>query len=266
MEPIKTVPGDVARQKFASMVDLVRQQAAARPEHPALIFLSDGEVEADRLTYIELDRRARAFAAHLQERGLAGHPILLTLPSGADYVVAFLGSLYAGSIPVPVYPPTNSLHSERLAQIIKDCDARALVIPAASRVDDIRAKLERLFPEGMTCAFLSADEMSQGQEERWTAPALDAGQLAYLQYTSGSTSQPRGVMVSHRNLLEYCASWQEGTGVSGDDVFVTWLPLFHDMGLILGVIEALYAGATIVMMSPVSFIQKPLRWLAAISK
>ncbi len=266
MEPITPVPGVAVRQNFTSLVDLIRYQAETRPEHAALVFLADGETETGRLSYAGLERCARIFAAHLQAKGLSGQAVLLMLPSGMHYVVAFLGSLYAGAIPVPAYPPANSIHTERLAQIVKDCDAKGVVFSNASRHDDIRTRLTEFLPQGIQCGFLPVEELLEKQELEWREPVLTHDTLAYLQYTSGSTSQPRGVMVTHGNLLEHCRHLQQGLQQDHDDVYVTWLPLFHDLGLIAGILQPLYLGATSVLMPSMAFLQRPVRWLDAISR
>lgn len=266
MKSLKHPADYVAESDFCSLVDAIRHQAMVRPEQVALIFLPDGEAEVGRLTYAELDRRARAFAARLQAKGLGGHAILLMLPSSIYYVVAFLGSLYAKAVPVPVYPPTSSMHAERVAQIVKDCDARGVILGTASSADKIKSKLGQYFSDGLKCAFLPIDEAEIAGEDDWTLPALHPENLAFLQYTSGSTSQPRGVQVTHGNLLAYCGSWQATTGQDHRDIYVSWLPLFHDMGLIGSIIQPLYMGATVVLMPPMAFLQKPLCWLTAFSR
>lgn len=266
MKPTKKAARDVARQRFESLVACLRRHATERPEHTALVFLPDGETEVGRLTYSELDRRARAFAARLQGEGLAGKAVLLMLPSSIYYVVAFLGSLYAKAIPVPAYPPSNSMHAERVAQIVKDCDAKGVILTTTSSADNIRARLEQVLPDGVNCAFMPIDDASGTHEDNWRWPDLNCDDLAFLQYTSGSTSQPRGVMVTHGNLMRHCQSWQAAARQDQADVFVSWLPLFHDMGLIGSVIQPLYLGATIVLMPSMAFLQKPMRWLAAISR
>ena len=266
MEPNTLAPEGRVRTAFDSMIDLIRHQATMRPDLTALIFLSDGELEAGRLTYLELDSQARAFAARLQTDGLNGQAVLLMLPSSIHYVIAFLGSLYAGAIPVPVYPPTSSTHAERLAQIVKDCNAKAVIFTTSSRHENIQARLEVFFPDGMQCEFLSIDEPSSVPASDWMPPILTRDTLAYLQYTSGSTSQPRGVMVTHGNLLEHCRHLQEGLQQDHSNVYVTWLPLFHDLGLIAGILQPFYLGATSVLMPSMAFLQRPLRWLDAISR
>lgn len=254
---------------WGSLVEALRHHVREHPDHAALVFLPDGDTEVGRLSYAELDRRARVFAAQLQKQGMQGRPVLLMLPSSIYYVVAFVGCLYAGAIPVPGYPPTNSMHAQRLAHIVADCNAHGAIVATSSALGSIGERLRPHFPQGLDCLFIpvdaSVDPDAAGPAE-WQEPTLDRGCTAYLQYTSGSTSQPRGVVVTHGNLLSYCQSYTEAAAVDENDVFVTWLPLFHDMGLILGVVQALHAGATIVMMPPLCFLQKPLRWLQAISR
>ncbi|HJV61713.1 MAG TPA: fatty acyl-AMP ligase, partial [Albitalea sp.] len=250
----------VAAQAPRSLVDLLRERAQQRAGHPALMFLADGETESARLDYHELDRRARAVAATLQRDGLVERPVLLMLPSGVHYVVAFLGCLYAGAVPVPGYPPGNSMHAQRMAHIAADCRAGATIVaPGAGGLESIGA-----------CRMLViADDgvLHEGaHESAWVPVPLQPETLAYLQYTSGSTSQPRGVMVTHGNLLAHAQVWAAEPGLGRDDVFVSWLPLFHDMGLILGLLQMLGAGGTVVLMPPLAFLQRPLRWLAAISR
>ncbi len=266
MEPIESGPGVTARPKFESLVEMMRHQAERQPDRAALIFLPDGETEGGRLTYAELDRHARIFAARIQAEDLAGQSVLLMLPSGIDYVVAFLGCVYAQAIPVPVFPATSSTHAQRVVQIIEDSGARAIVLANSSSVKNTQAKLARFFSDEQDCRLVAIDEMTALREGDWMKPDLKSGTLAYLQYTSGSTSQPRGVMVTHGNLLAYCESVRGALEPENEEVYVTWLPLFHDMGLIGCVIEPLFLGATIVLMPPMAFLQKPLRWLAAISR
>ncbi|MES2948752.1 MAG: type I polyketide synthase [Pseudomonadota bacterium] len=251
---------------FKTLVQMVQYQAKVRPDKVALIFLPDGEVEVGRLTYAELDRRARAFAARLQAEGLSGESVLLMLPSSTYYVIAFLGCLYAKAIPVPAYPPTSGMHAERLAHIVSDCNAKGVILTTVNQQVNVQSRLGQFLPEGLTCSYLAVDELNNADEANWIAPDIAPDGLAYLQYTSGSTSRPRGVMVTHGNLLAYCASWQASAQQDHTDVFVTWLPLFHDMGLIMGVVQPLFVGATIVMMPPPTFLQRPLRWLMAISR
>jgi acyl transferase domain-containing protein/acyl-CoA synthetase (AMP-forming)/AMP-acid ligase II/NAD(P)-dependent dehydrogenase (short-subunit alcohol dehydrogenase family)/acyl carrier protein len=253
-------------QNFCSLVQIVRHWAAVSPDQVALVFLADGEAEAERLTYRELDRRARVFAKYLQAENLSGQCVLLMLPSGVPYVVAFLGCLYAQAIPVPAYPPTSSMHAERVARIVEDCNAKGVVLANSHAMDSILSKFTQLAPERLPCAYLVMEGLPDKDSALWVEPALARTTLAYLQYTSGSTGTPRGVMVAHGNLVEHARHLQAGWQQDHTDIFVTWLPLFHDLGLIGGVIQPLYLGATTIIIPPAVFMQKPRCWLSAISR
>ena len=264
--PSLAVPPDAV---LPSWVALLRAQAARRPYHAALIFLPDGEREGARLSYAQLDLRARGLAAALQSQGLQGRHVLLMLPSGVHYVLSFLACLYAGAIPVPGYPPSNSMHARRMAHIAGDCEARAALVSATQ--DGSEALREAC--AGLACPVLRIDDEGRLQgpageacdAAAWQPPLLGRDSVAYLQYTSGSTSQPRGVIVTHGNLLAHAAGWHCAPGLGEDDVFVSWLPLFHDMGLILGLLQMFHEGGTVVLMPPLAFVQQPLRWLQALS-
>jgi acyl-CoA synthetase (AMP-forming)/AMP-acid ligase II len=253
------------RDHIASIVDSVRYHAKVRPDHPALIFLPDGEVEVGRVTYGELDQRATAFAAYLQEQGLTDQAVLLMLPSSIHYVVAFLGCLYAHAIAVPMYPPSSSIHVKRLAQVVVDCGARAVLFSTENQRQGIEPRLMEFLPDNDRCLFLSIEKMNT-QGLVWQEPTLCETRLAYLQYTSGSTGRPRGVMVTHHNILAHCKQVQTILPQNQNSICVNWLPLFHDMGMILGLIQPLYIGATNILMPPLAFLQKPMRWLHAISR
>ncbi|MBB2487697.1 AMP-binding protein [Mitsuaria sp. WAJ17] len=253
-----------------SWVALLRAQAARRPEHAALVFLPDGEREGARLSYAQLDQRARGLAAALQAQGLQDRHVLLMLPSGVHYVLGFLACLYAGAVPVPGYPPSNGMHARRMAHIARDCEARAALVSATQDGSEalreacagLAGPVLRIDDE----ARLQGDAAKACEPESWRPPRLDRDSVAYLQYTSGSTSQPRGVIVTHGNLLAHAAGWHCAPGLCEDDVFVSWLPLFHDMGLILGLLQMFHEGGTVVLMPPLAFVQQPLRWLQAISR
>nr|WP_297353586.1 type I polyketide synthase [uncultured Caldimonas sp.] len=250
----------------SSLLEPLLAQTNENANHPAIVFLADGETESERVTYAELHRRAGVIAARLRSEGMERQHVLLMLGSGIHYVVAFLGCMYAGAVPVPVYAPSNSRHASRILHILEDCDAKVALV-SASAEDAIRERLSLSSQNDRKCTLIAVeDACREATVPEWPEPRLERRSTAYLQYTSGSTREPRGVAVTHANLLSYCEGWRQSAAGSRGDVFVTWLPLFHDMGLILGVLQALYLGATMVMMPPVAFLQKPLRWLAAISR
>ncbi|MCA2718486.1 fatty acyl-AMP ligase [Microcystis sp. M169S2] len=249
--------------KFSTLVELLRYRASSQPESLAYIFLRDGEIEEARLTYGELDQKARAIAAHLQSLEAKGERGLLLYPPGLDFISAFFGCLYAGVVAIPAYPPRRNQNLLRLQAIIADSQARFTFTNAA-----LFPSLENQWakdPELGAMQWIVTDEIDHHLREDWLEPTLEKNSLAFLQYTSGSTGTPKGVMVSHHNLLINSADLDRGWGHDQDSVMVTWLPTFHDMGLIYGVIQPLYKGFLCYMMSPASFMERPLRWLQALS-
>jgi acyl carrier protein len=248
----------------ATLVDLLRWRASHQPRRRAYTFLGDGEAEESSVSYGELDRRARAVAARLQTLGVAGgERALLFYPPGLEYVVAFLGCLYAGVVAVPAYPPRLNRPISRLQAIMADSKATAALTTA-----HIFSNLERRFahaPEMKSLRWLATDDGEDPAEE-WRCPEIGSNTLAFLQYTSGSTAAPKGVMVTHGNLLHNLAMIYDGLGYTPDSHMVTWLPPYHDMGLIGGVLQPLYGGFPATLMSPVSFLQRPLGWLRTISR
>lgn len=249
--------------KFSTLVELLRYRASSQPERIAYIFLRDGEIEEARLTYGELDQKARAIAAHLQSLEAKGERGLLLYPPGLDFISAFFGCLYAGVVAIPAYPPRRNQNLLRLQAIIADSQARFTFTNAA-----LFPSLENQWAKDAELGamqWIVTDEIDHHLREDWLEPTLEKNSLAFLQYTSGSTGTPKGVMVSHDNLLINSADLDGGWGHDQDSVMVTWLPTFHDMGLIYGVIQPLYKGFLCYMMSPASFMERPLRWLQALS-
>jgi amino acid adenylation domain-containing protein len=252
----------------ATLVEVLRRWASVYPDRIAYRFLEDGEEEGSFLTYAELDRRARAVAAFLQREGGAGERALLLFPPGLDFVVSFLGCLYAGTVAVPAYPPRANRPDSRLQAIARDARPRfALATPALrDRADAFTAKN----PELAEVRWIATEEITEIDPDLAAAwepgPELTSDGLAFLQYTSGSTATPKGVAVRHGNLVHNERMIQEAFGQSEESVIVGWLPLYHDMGLIGNVLQPLYVGATCVLMAPVAFLQRPVRWLRAISR
>jgi FkbH-like protein len=246
-----------------SLIDVLRRRGLEHPDRPAYSFLSEREGDSG-VTYRELERRSLALAARLQSRGLERERALLLFPPGLDFVTGFFGCLCAGTVAVPAYPPQARRIHSRLDSIFRDSRPKAVVTTA-----EIRSKVPLLaeqMPELAAVEWIAADEIEDGLADAWTPPRLDGDSLALLQYTSGSTSSPKGVMVSHGNLLHNERLIREAFGQAESSVVVGWLPLYHDMGLIGNVLQPLYAGARCVLMAPAAFLQNPLRWLAAISR
>lgn len=249
-----------------TLVDVIRAHAETQPRCRAYLYLRDGELEDAELTYGDLDRQARAIGSFLQREHLAGERALLLFPQGLHYLSAFLGCLYAGVIAVPTYPPRRSRSLERLEAIAVDSEA-AVVLTDSSTLSDLRDTVTRT-PHLGALRWIATDMASQlnGLENDWRQPDLTPDTLAFLQYTSGSTSTPKGVMITHHNLIYNQEMLRHAFDHDPQCAYVSWLPLFHDMGLIASALHALYVGAPCVLMSPVAFIQRPMRWLQAISR
>ncbi|NHZ83275.1 amino acid adenylation domain-containing protein [Massilia sp. CCM 8695] len=253
---------EVSSQHF---VDLLRGRAARHPDRSAIQFLLDGDSVGLDMSYGELDRRARRMAAWLQRHASHGERALLLYPTGPDYVVAFFGCLYAGIIAVPAYPPelAHPQHLKRLLAMLHDAAPRLVLTDSAALPG-----LRRLLPADGDVRMLATDALAQEcHEDQWQAAAITPATLAFLQYTSGSTATPKGVMVSHRNLIGNELALAAAYGVKeGVDKWVSWLPLYHDMGLICALLQPIFSGITLVLMSPRHFLERPLRWLKAIAE
>ncbi|MEG5263209.1 non-ribosomal peptide synthetase [Pseudomonas sp. JDS28PS106] len=250
-----------------TLADALQRRAAQTPAHLALRFLTEENDEGQVLTYRDLDRRARVIAAALQQRAEPGDRAILLFHSGPDYVAAFFACLYAGVIAVPAYPPESNRrhHQERLLSIVADAEPRLLLTASGLR----EALLELDDPEGTeTPPLLCVDELDETLGEGWQGPALHGDDIAFLQYTSGSTALPKGVQVTHGNLVANELLIRRGFGIdlNPDDVIVSWLPLYHDMGLIGGLLQPIFSGVPCVLMAPAYFLTRPLRWLEAISR
>lgn len=250
-----------------TLVDLLRRRADQTPDREGYLFLTDGEDKALSLTYGALDRRARAIAVQLQSRAAEGERVILLFPPGLDYIAAFFGCLYAGVVAVPAYPPQRQRMLPRLMAMLTDSGAKlALTTP------EIRALVARLCEplsemKGLTSLhWLLLERTEEGMEAGWKRPEITAASLAFLQYTSGSTGTPKGAMLSHGNLLHNQRMIQRGFGHTDASAVVGWLPLYHDMGLIGNVLQPLYVGFPCILMPPAAFLQRPLRWLQAISR
>jgi acyl carrier protein len=258
--PAAAVPPDLA-----SLVDVIEWHAKAHPERVHLRLYED-ENEGEALTYGALLDESRTIAAGLQARDVGpGETVAIMLPTGRSYFTAFCATLLSGAIAVPIYPPVRATrieeHVRRHVGILGNAQARALIVPPEARplaralqgqVDSLRhiVGVEDLATTGA----------------RPVRPAIAGEDVALLQYTSGSTGAPKGVTLSHRNLLSNIRSMARALDVRTNDVFVSWLPLYHDMGLIGAWLGSLHQATPLIIMSPLSFLARPARWLRAIHR
>ncbi|NER97137.1 MAG: aminotransferase class I/II-fold pyridoxal phosphate-dependent enzyme [Symploca sp. SIO1B1] len=249
---------------FLNLVKLLSYRAQNQPEQTAYIFLQDGERQEIHISYTELDLQARAIAASLQTRVSVGDRALLLYPSGLEYIAAFFGCLYAGVIAIPVYPPKRNHKMYRLETIAADAEAK-IALTVTPLFENIQARFAK-HSQLAKLHCLATDTVPSSQAANWQKPNLDRDTIAFLQYTSGSTGTPKGVIVSHENLLYNEQMIKMAFGHTEQTIFVGWLPLFHDMGLIGNVLQPLYLGIPCIFMSPEAFIQKPIRWLQGISR
>src|SRR5829696_10090536 len=247
-----------------SIVELLKVRAANDSSRIAYTFLTEGEAESPQLTFSQLDVRARAIGAELQRAKCVGGRALLLFPPGLEFITAFLGCLYAGTIAVPAYPPRKKRGLNRLASIADDA-APELVLTTLSLSPVIQTWAAQTLRH-KNIRVLPADVIPDSEAQSWRAFSVEPDTLAFLQYTSGSTGSPRGVMVSHGNIAANEEMIRRAFDQSDSSIIVSWLPLYHDMGLIGGVLQPLYAGASCVLMSPVSFLQRPRRWLEVITE
>ncbi|MBD2416701.1 fatty acyl-AMP ligase [Anabaena cylindrica FACHB-243] len=251
----------------STLIELLRWRATHEVDKLAYTFLIDGKKEGSKLTYGELDLQARAIGALLQQYNAKGQRALLLYPQGLDVIAAFLGSLYGGVIAIPVPPPDAGRLKRalpRLRAIVKDANASFAL--TTQRFLSILQEAELDFPEFEQIQWIATEEIDLAMAEQWQDPQVSSDTLAYLQYTSGSTSTPKGVMISHHNIMHHCGYLQKACGYDAESVSITWMPYFHDYGLVEGLTEPLYNGHPCYVMSPLAFIKQPIRWLQAISQ
>jgi len=242
-----------------NMVRCLRDHAAERPGDTAFVHLIDGDTPQASMSYAQLDRRARAIAAYLQDMRSAGQNVVLAYPPGIEFIAAFFGALYAGCVAVPAYPPrTRTL--DRFHALISDSGARVVLGTAATGTH------VKMNGRSATVRWIATDEITDTHADRWTEHEPDPDSLAMIQYTSGSTSRPKGVMLSHANLLANTLAIGNAFEVGRGTKAVFWLPACHDMGLIGGVLAPAYYGIPNIVIAPAMFARDPFFWLDTISR
>ncbi len=253
---------------FVSIIDGIRKKALSHPDSPALSFLPDGKAEnAELCSYSRLDMRARAIAAAIQATGQGdGRPVLLMLPPGLEFIAAFFGCLYARAIAVPMTPPGLARMARtfnRLARIVEDSGSRVFITSARLRkaVEELAERVH--FADSIRIICL--DETDDALSRSWQELPLTAHTPGWLQYTSGSTSSPKGVIITHGNIMANLDSIAGHMRLRENIPIVSWLPPFHDMGLVGGILTPLHLGCLCVTMPPMAFLRQPLCWLRAVT-
>ncbi|MCF2539844.1 fatty acyl-AMP ligase [Streptomyces sp. FB2] len=260
-----------------SLVDLLTEHAIRHPDRTAYRYLVTGDCDGEiqELSYDRLARRSRAVAAWLQERGLAGSRAMLLYPPGLEFMCGYFGCLAAGVVAVPGVPPRGRTQNHRaltrMRRLIADADAK--VILGGREVIEALSGLTQHLPELAGLTWVATEDIPDDAADAWREPDLDADSVAFLQYTSGSTSAPRGVMVTHGNLLDNeriitarMGHTPDAIAEHGHEMFVSWLPVYHDMGLIGPVLNTVHLGVTATLFSPLHFLQRPQRWLTAVGR
>ncbi|MCM0606037.1 MAG: fatty acyl-AMP ligase [Xanthomonadaceae bacterium] len=244
-----------------TLVDILRTRALTDPDGIAYIFLKGSE--ECKITYAQLDLEARRVAKLLEGQGSSA--LICHLP-GLEYIYSFFGCLYAGVIAIPIYPPRFNQKLDRLSAIVSEIDVKCALI-SQSVLENVKPLLSEQ-PNLSQVKFIKTDlpHSLTANDLPFLQPEITGQSLAFLQFTSGSTSQPKGVMLTHANLINNLQAIHEKFESSKDSVGVIWLPPYHDMGLIGGILQPLYIGFPIFLMSPYSFLQRPMRWLQAVSQ
>ena len=254
----------------STIVDVLRDRCVNQPQQTAYTFLADGEHESGSCTYQELDLQAKAIAVQLLDKVKPGDRALLVYPytAGLEFIAGFLGCLYAGVVAVTDYPRQHIKSLSQYQARIADSQA-AIILTTQEFTDRIKEQLianPSLALKLKTLPWIASDRVEEDLADRWQMPNISSDTLAFLQYTSGSTGQPKGVMITHGNVLHNSAVIYKSFGHHPQTKILMWLPMFHDMGLIGGVMQPLYAGLPAVFMSPIALAQKPFLWLKALSK
>ncbi len=246
--------------KERTLVHLFTRHLKQSPNKVLYRFLKNGEDEVDTRTFQELFDRSMIIASHISKQTKPGDRALLLYPSGLDFVDAFFGCLLAGVIAVPAFPPQGKRRVGRLEKIVSDCKADLVL-----SIQDIYEKSNTWFDDKVisTSNWIQTDGIEGLLDHE--LPEITPETIAFLQYTSGSTGDPKGVIVDHSNLIHNSRLIQDSCNHTQESKEVSWLPIYHDLGLIGNIIQAFYVGFELIIMPPIAFIQKPVRWLKAIS-
>ena len=264
---VTTTPSTVTENGASSLIEVLQRWARASPNARAFRYLRENQPD-EALCYGELDEKARQIAGVIKRHARAGDRVLLMFPPGLEFISAFFGCLYAGSVAVPTACPNSKRGLPRVLAIAEDCRPTVALTLSGTLASFNLARVPRQL---QSLEWIAVDEIRENSPAEWVCPSVQSDTLAFLQYTSGSTSEPKGVMVSHGNAIYNLEMIRMGFGLASSrpgkpaGVGVSWLPAYHDMGLVGGILESLYIGGSSVLMSPASFLQRPERWLQAIA-
>ncbi|MEQ1674684.1 MAG: fatty acyl-AMP ligase [Candidatus Nitrotoga sp.] len=254
---------DYKQKVLPTFVDVLSKHAAEIPNDTALVFLTNGEKAQPSMTFSELHELSMKFAAGIREHADRGNRVLLLFQSSYEFAVAFFGCLYAGVISIPLPIPSRRIGDwTRMEKIIHDTDAKLVVT-----YEKARERLMQNAQDNMRTTEFNLhlyEDMIKAKAMR--PEKIKGSDAVFLQYTSGSTGAPKGVILSHDNLIENQIILKKGFRNHSESVYLSWLPLFHDMGLIGNFMQAIYIGQPFIFMAPNAFLQKPIRWLRAVSE
>lgn len=259
---IMTTYQNTQANQFKNYIELLRWRAQKDGKALSYFFLEGGKTEGEQFSFEELDDRVRSVAAYLQILNAENERVLLILESNLSYVVAFFACLYSKSVAVTLHPPFSKEQLLRIQQVINDCKPK-FVLATSATTDSLSAYAAW---KDQDIEWVKIDKIPFQLASCWHMPSVEPNDVAFLQYTSGSTASPKGVMVSHRNLLCQGEYMQQAMSMTQQDCAVMWLPHFHDMGLIMGILQGTYTKYPTYIMTPLSFIKNPLNWLKALSK
>ena len=251
-----------SKVRFSSLVDLINTKASNFPHEKIFTFLANGDEETASLTYSELRKQAHAIGVALRQLDADGKRALLLYEPGLEFIPAFFGCSFGKAVAVPAYLPRPKQKDDRLRSIINNCEP-AFVLTTSALLEKSAAWNDGV-EELRKLKWIATDTLPDQSQD--AEPQISGDDLALLQYTSGSTATPKGVMITHDNILSNLTQIDEVTGHSNDSLSVSWLPSFHDLGLIYGVIYPIFKGFRCFHLPPLSFLQRPVRWLQAISR
>ncbi|NQZ58795.1 MAG: fatty acyl-AMP ligase, partial [Lentisphaeraceae bacterium] len=251
------------KDNFLTFVDVMRTQSEKYSNKTAYAFYDDSGKVQKKLSFNAVERASRELAAHLLTFCETGNRALILCPAGADYVISFLACLQAGIVAVPAYPPANNRHMDRLLSVAEDCDADLIISNSVTT--------EKLLKMADSSTLLKDRQLIAMDKEFESSadinlPLVKPEELAFLQYTSGSTGNPKGVMVTHGNLIANSLVIQRAMQQDDSSIGVSWLPPYHDMGLIGGILQPLFSAYTMHFLFPVTFLKNPYQWLKLISE